>query len=119
LLSPSILIKNILKKNDIMTEIILNDEDISETLNDGNNDQINIPNIVVVQPPITTTDLSVRKNSIVIPSISNSSISSVLQIENNNNNNNTLLPICTSNSLGKKYNSFLINYYYYFLFLLR
>jgi len=99
-----------------MTEIILNDEDISETLNDGNNDQINIPNIVVVQPPITTTDLSVRKNSIVIPSISNSSISSVLQIENNNNNNNnTLLPICTSNSLGKKYNLFLINYYYFFL----
>jgi hypothetical protein len=86
-----------------MTEIILNDEDINETLNDGNNDQINIPNIVVVQPS-PTTDSLVRKNSIVIPSISNSSISSVLQIENNNNNNNdnALLPICTSNSLGKK-----------------
>jgi len=83
-----------------MTEILLNDEDKILTLNDGDNDQTNIPNIVVVEP---TTESLVRKNSIVIPSISNNSISSVIQIEsnNNNNNNNTLLSVCTSNSLGK------------------
>jgi hypothetical protein len=83
-----------------MTEILLNDEDTILTLNDGDNDQTNIPNIVVLEP---TTELLVRKNSIVIPSISNNSISSVIQIEsnNNNNNNNTLLSVCTSNSLGK------------------
>ncbi len=82
-----------------MTEILLNDDDTILTLNDGDNDQTNIPNIVVLEP---TTESLVRKNSIVIPSISNNSISSVIQIEsNNNNNNNTLLSVCTSNSLGK------------------
>jgi hypothetical protein len=83
-----------------MTEIIINDENSIDKLNDGNNDQPNIPNIVVVQP---TTSLLGRQDSVVIPSISNSSISSAIQFENNNNNNNnnTLLPVCTSNSLGK------------------
>jgi hypothetical protein len=81
-----------------MTEILFNDDEINLTFNDGNNDQTNIPPVVVVDEPSTL----VRRDSIVIPSISNSSISSVIQIENNNNNN-TLVPVCTSNSLGKKF----------------
>ncbi|UJR35126.1 hypothetical protein I4U23_027897 [Adineta vaga] len=52
--------------------------------------QTNIP--LVIEPTTMT-----RKDSIVIPSLSNTSISSVLQIENNTK---TLLPVCTSNSLG-------------------
>lgn len=90
-----------------MTENLLNDEYSNEILNDGINDQTLIPNIVVVEPTTSTTTL-VRKNSVVIPSISNSSISSVIQIENENENkNNTLLPVCTSNSLGR-------NIYFYY-----
>jgi hypothetical protein len=78
-----------------MTETLLNDlssqyEDTTYTSNDNQN---NIP-LIIVEPSLT------RKDSIVIPSISNNSISSVIQIENNNNNN-SLLPVCTSNSLGK------------------
>ncbi|CAF1660056.1 unnamed protein product, partial [Adineta ricciae] len=62
--------------------------------NDEHNHQTNIP--IVVEPTTMT-----RKDSVVIPSFSNSSISSVLQIENNTKNNtNSLLPVCTSNSLG-------------------
>ncbi len=86
-----------------MTEIILNDDDQIDILNDGINDQTIIPNVVVIEP--TSPSSLVKRDSIVIPSFSNSSISSVIQIEtnnnNNNNNNNTLLPVCTSNSLGK------------------
>jgi hypothetical protein len=93
-----------------MTEILFNDDEINLILNDGNNDQTNItPVVVVVDEPSTL----VRRDSIVIPSISNSSISSVIQIENNNNNN-TLLPVCTSNSLGKKISS--INFIVFFFF---
>ncbi|CAF3365714.1 unnamed protein product [Rotaria sp. Silwood1] len=63
-----------------------------------NNDQISIPLVIVDTTTTTTPTPSVRKDSIVIPSISNNSLSSsVIQIENNN----TLLPVCTSNSLGK------------------
>ena len=63
--------------------------------NDEINNQITIPHIVVESNVSSTL---IPNDSIVIPSISNSSISSVIQTENNNN---ISLPVCTSNSLGK------------------
>ncbi|CAF0765631.1 unnamed protein product [Rotaria sp. Silwood1] len=84
-----------------MTDTLLTDlssqyEDKNVNTYNENNDQISIP-LVIVDTTTTTTTPSVRKDSIVIPSISNNSLSSsVIQIENNN----TLLPVCTSNSLG-------------------
>ena len=85
-----------------MTEILLNDDQPNLLSHDGIPNQTEITNVDVVQPTTTSSSL-VRRDSIVIPSISNSSISSVIQIENNNNNNNnSLLPVCTSNSLGKR-----------------
>lgn len=73
---------------------------------DGSAEQTNeqgktsIPVVVIDSAALT------RKDSIVIPSISNGSISSVLQIEHGNANvaNSTLLPVCTSNSLGEQFN---------------
>ncbi|CAF0752344.1 unnamed protein product [Rotaria sordida] len=78
----------------LLTDLSSQYEDTNVNSNNRKNDQINIPLVVVDTPTITST----RKDSIVIPSISNNSISSVIQLENNNNN--TLLPVCTSNSLG-------------------
>ena len=88
-----------------MTEILLNDltleyEDSIRNSNHGINDDQNnqeIPSVIIE----SSTNGLTRKDSIVIPSISNSSLSSAIQIETNNNNNNELLPVCTSNSLGK------------------
>lgn len=81
-----------------MTETLINDlssnyEDSILNSNDGNTDQVNIPLVVID----TTRSSPIRTDSVVIPSISNNSISSVIQ----NETNNTLLPVCTSNSLGK------------------
>ena len=87
------------KSNDVMTEILANDDEPIETLNDESNHRTIIPSVVVVEPTTKATPGLDRKDSIVIPSISNSSISSAIQFENNNTN--TLLPVCTSNSLGK------------------
>ena len=92
-----------------MTEIFLNDlssqyEDGILDVNDGIDDPTKyiettaIP-LVVIEP----TASLVRKDSIVIPSISNSSISSALQIENKSLTNTKLLPVCTSNSLGTSF----------------
>lgn len=95
-----------------MTEILSNDEPINLIRNDQYSNQFDDnTNVDVLQSTTTTTTSNslARKDSIVIPSISNSSISSAIQIEhntnntNNNNNNsntNSLLPVCTSNSLG-------------------
>jgi hypothetical protein len=84
-----------------MTETLLNDlsSNYEDTVYTSNNDQTNIPMVTVER---STSSPLVRKDSIVIPSLSNNSISSVIQIENNNNNNNTLLAVCPSNSLGKE-----------------
>lgn len=82
-----------------MTEILFNDDDPILTSNDANHNQtILLPNLVVVDESSSSL---VRKDSIVIPSISNHSISSVIQIDNHPTNPNTLLPVPTSNSLGK------------------
>lgn len=97
----------------LLTDLSSEYEDKDFNAIDGNNHRTNIP-LVVIEPTITTATL-VRKDSIVIPSISNSSISSVIQIENNNNNN-ALLPVCTSNSLGKIRK--LENSFYFILFYL-
>lgn len=87
-----------------MTEILFNDDDPILTSTDANDNQtIPLPaNVLIIDESFSTS--SVRKDSIVIPSISNHSISSVIQIDNqtNNTNSNTLLPVCTSNSLGKE-----------------
>ena len=54
-----------------------------------------IPSVIVESSGPT------RKDSIVIPSISNGSISSTHRLDENAlNTNNALLPVCTSNSLG-------------------
>lgn len=83
-----------------MTEILFNDDDPILTSNDANHNQtILLPNLLVVVDESTSS--LVRKDSIVIPSISNHSISSVIQIDNHPTNPNTLLPVPTSNSLGK------------------
>jgi hypothetical protein len=71
---------------------------------DDDDDQTNILDITNI--PLVVVEPTVRRNSIVIPSVSNSSLSSAIQIETNDqnnatNNNNSLLPICNSNSLGK------------------
>ncbi|CAM4764412.1 unnamed protein product [Rotaria magnacalcarata] len=80
-----------------MTETLLTDlssqyEDTIVNSNDATNDQVTVPLVVVD----AITSSPIRKDLVVIPSISNNSISSVIQ----NVNNNTLLPVCTSNSLG-------------------
>lgn len=67
------------------------------------NPPLTVPSVVI--EPTTTTPASIavtRKDSIVIPSVSNGSISSVLQIENVNpdTTNPASLAVCTSNSLG-------------------
>ena len=85
-----------------MTEILFNDDDPILTSNDANHNQtILLPNLLVVVDESSSSSL-VRKDSIVIPSISNHSISSVIQIDNHPTNSNTLLPVPTSNSLGKR-----------------
>ncbi len=100
----------------LLTDLSSEYEDKDFNAIDGSNHRTNIP-LVVIEPTITTpTATLLRKDSIVIPSISNSSISSVIQIENNNNNN-ALLPVCTSNSLGKirkLENSFYFILFYFF-----
>ena len=98
-----------------MTETFLNDlsSNYEDTVYTSNNDQTNIP-MVTVEP--STSSPLVRKDSIVIPSLSNNSISSVIQIENNNNNN-TLLAVCPSNSLGKEISCiFIFNIYSFYFF---
>ncbi|CAF1468597.1 unnamed protein product [Adineta steineri] len=82
----------------LLTNLSSEYDDTDLNVNDNNHHhQINNIPLVVDNPIIPTTEILVRKDSIVIPSISNSSISSVIRIENNNN---TLLPVCTSNSFG-------------------
>jgi len=100
-----------------MTDIVFDEFDqqsrsSNQSSFDGIDEQTNhheitsIPSVIIepatTTTTTTTTNILTRKDSIVIPSISNGSISSVLQIENGNPNvnNSTLLPVCTSNSLG-------------------
>lgn len=64
--------------------------------NNNNNEPSRIPSVIV------ESTIPTRKDSIVIPSISNGSISSTHRIDENTlSTNNSLLPVCTSNSLGK------------------
>ena len=100
-----------------MTETFLNDlssqyEDGLLDVNDGIDDPTKyidttaIP-LLVLEPTTSSAAAAVsslvRKDSIVIPSISNSSISSALQIENKTLTNTKLLPVCTSNSFGTSF----------------
>ena len=69
---------------------------IKNNNNNNNNEHSRIPSVIV------ESTIPTRKDSIVIPSISNGSISSTHRIDENTlSTNNTLLPVCTSNSLGK------------------